>query len=406
MTTQLTAKAVDSAKPQQIEGTLKDKRYPDGGGLYLLVTAKGSKLWRYNYSFKTKKHVLALGKYPALSLKEARAKHTEAKKKIANNINPIEENRKAKQEEKTKINNSFKSVADEWVKLQRDRLSSNTLSKYENALNRDFYPIIGDKAIDEIKRKELVTIAQAIQERGALETAYRLLNLCNQIWRYALQLEKVEHNIVADISKQDVLKPFKKSNYKTITEPKRIGELLNAIDEYQGEYTTRSALKLLPHVFVRSSNLRLAEWDEFDLDNGVWTIPPEKMKTRKEHKLPLTKQAIMILKDIHPYTKDAKYVFHSPISTLKPLSDVTLSKALKRLDFGSEIVPHGFRAMFSTLAYESGKFRGEVIETLLAHQEPNKIKRAYNRAEYEAEKVELMEWWSEFLDATRTIKIP
>ena len=198
-----------------------------------------------------------------------------------------------------------------------------------------------------------------------------------------------------------MLKPYKPKKYNTITEPHRIGQLLRAIDGYQGEYTTRQALKLLPHVFVRSSNIRLAEWKEIDFKKRLWVIPAEKMKAKKEHRLPLTDQAIEILREIYPYTKEAKYIFHSPISRTRPLTDVTLSKALKRLDFGSEIVPHGFRAMFSTLAYESGNFRSEVIEALLAHQENNKVKAAYNRALYEAEKRQVMEWWSNFLDEVK-----
>jgi len=401
MTTLLTATAVKSAKPKEVNGVLKDARYPDGGGLYLLVTAKGGKLWRYNFSFKNKKYTLPLGKYPNITLKEARERHREAKNLIANGINPVEEKRAQKRKEQQRQKKSFDAVAREWVTLQRARLSPSTLNRYERALERDFYPIIGKRPIDEIKKTELIKVAQAIQKRGALDTAYRLLNVCNQIWRYALQLEIVEHNIVADISKKDVLKPYKPKKYNTITEPHRIGELLRAIDEYQGEYTTRQALKLLPHVFVRSSNIRLAEWKEIDFKKRLWVVPAEKMKAKKEHRLPLTDQAIEILQEIYPYTKEAKYIFHSPISRTRPLTDVTLSKALKRLDFGSEIVPHGFRAMFSTLAYESGNFRSEVIEALLAHQESNKVKAAYNRASYEAEKRQVMEWWSNFLDEVK-----
>ena len=200
MTTLLTATAVKSAKPKEVNGVLKDARYPDGGGLYLLVTAKGGKLWRYNFSFKNKKYTLPLGKYPNITLKEARERHREAKNLIANGINPVEEKRAQKCKEQQRQKKSFDAVAREWVTLQRARLSPSTLNRYERALERDFYPIIGKRPIDEIKKTELIKVAQAIQKRGALDTAYRLLNVCNQIWRYALQLEIVEHNIVADIS--------------------------------------------------------------------------------------------------------------------------------------------------------------------------------------------------------------
>lgn len=401
MTTKLTNPTIQNAKPQLVGAAHKDKRYPDGGGLYLLATAKGGKLWRYNYSMNGKKYVYSLGKYPALSLKDARVIHGELKTLIAKGINPVEKKKKEKQEVKRTANNSFKEVAEAYLMMQDGKLALSTLSKHKRALERDFYPVIGTMDINKIERRDLIAVATAIQERGAMETAHRLLNLCNQIWRYALQHDKVEHNVVADIDKKIALKGFKKTKYKTITEPKRIGELLRAIDTYTGSYTTKHLLRLLPFVFVRSANIRQAEWSEFDLVNKVWTISAEKMKMKQEHRLPLCEQAIAILKEVHPYTKDAKYVFHSPLSKTRALTDVAVSSALKRLDFGDEIVPHGFRAMFSTIAYESGKFRGEVIEALLAHQDTNKVRSAYNRADYADEKRELVEWYGDYLEGLK-----
>lgn len=397
MTTNLlTNPTVQNAKPRLVDGVLKDKRYPDSGGLYLLATAKGGKLWRYNFSLDNKKYVYSIGKYPAISLKDARVIHSDLKTKVAKGINPVEEKRKEKLEKKRTEKNSFKEVAEAYLKMQVGTLAPSTLKKHSNALERDFYPLIGNMAIDTITRKDLIAVATAVQERGAFETAHRLLNLCNQIWRYALQHDKVEHNVVADIDKKIALKGFKNTKYKTITEPKRIGELLKAIDTYTGSYTTKHLLRLLPYVFVRSANIRLAEWNEFDLEKKVWTIPADKMKSRKEHQLPLCKQAIVILEEVYPYTKDAKYVFHSPLSRTRPLTDVAVSSALKRLDFGDEIVPHGFRAMFSTIAREN-KFRDEVIEALLAHTDTNKVRSAYNRADYADEKRELVEWYGDYL---------
>lgn len=402
-TNSLTNPTVQNAKPQLIDGVLKDKRYPDGGGLYLLATAKGGKLWRYNFSLDNKKYVYSIGKYPAISLKDARVIHSDLKTKVAKGINPAEEKRIKKLEKKRTEKNSFRDVAEDYLKMQVGMLAPSTLKKHCNALERDFYPVIGNMPINTITRKDLIAVAKAVQDRGAFETAHRLLNLCNQIWRYALQHDKVEHNVVADIDKRIALKGFKKNKYKTITEPKRIGELLRAIDTYTGSYTTKHLLRLLPYVFVRSANIRLAEWDEFDLVKKVWTIPAEKMKSRKEHKLPLCKQAIEILQEVYPYTKDAKYVFHSPLSRMRPLTDVAISSALKRLDFGDEIVPHGFRAMFSTIAYEN-KFRGEVIEALLAHTDTNKVRSSYNRADYIEEKRGLVEWYGKYLEDLKNAK--
>ncbi len=402
ITKPLTDKEIKAAVPKE-----KEYKLFDGGGLYLSVTPKGQKWWRLKYRIDGKEKRISLGVYPTISLQDARKQREEFKGQIAKGISPSEKRKEKKEAiraEAIKSQNTFRNVSSEWVELQRSKLGETTLSKYERALERDFYPVIGDKSMNDITRQDLISIAKMIQDRGAVETAHRLLNLCNQIWRYALQVEKVDHNIVNDISKKDVLQPIKKKHFRTITEGERIGELMKAIDNYTGEFTTKSALKLLTLTFVRPYNIRFAEWSEFDLKKAEWIIPADKMKMKREHRLPLSPQAVKILEEIYPYTKDAKYVFHSPISRSKPISENTLNQALKRLDFGSEIVSHGFRAMFSTIAYETGKFRGEVIEDLLAHQETNQVKKAYNRAAYEKEKRGLMEWYANYLDEVKNAK--
>jgi integrase len=400
---ELTAPTVKNAKPKNLNGVLKDQRYPDGGGLYLLVTAKGGKLWRYNFSMNSKKYIYSIGKYPAISLADARIIHQELRTKIAKGINPVEEKREKKLEQKRNQNNSFEDVSKEYLAHIKSKLAKSTFDRYERALKKDFYPAIGKMNIKEIKRGDLLSIAKAVQDRGALETAHRYLNLCNQIWRYALQFDKVEHNVVADIDKTIALKKFKHNEYRTITDPKRIGELLQAIEEYKGGFTTRQLLRFLPYVFVRSANIRFAEWKEFDLKKKIWTIPAEKMKSRKEHILPLSTQAIALLEEIYPHTKDAQYVFHSPLSRTRALTDVAVSSAFKRLDFAEEIVPHGFRAMFSTIAREHKK-RDEVIEALLAHTDTNKVRSAYNRADYTEEKREVMQWYADYLEGVKNDK--
>jgi len=396
----LTKLTIDKAKPTNMEGTLKDKRYPDGGGLYLLVTAKGGKLWRYNFSLHNKKYLYSIGKYPAISLKDAREIHRELKSKVGKGINPSKEKQDKKIAKRKAIRNTFQDVAEDYLKIKKDDLAESTYIRYERALKRDFYPFIGAMPIDKITRGDLVSIATYVQQRGALETAHRYLNLCNQIWKYALQFDKVEHNIVGDIDKTIALKKFTNKEYKTITNHKRIGELLRAIDGYKGSFTTRHLLRFLPYVFVRSANIREAVWSEFDLKKKVWTIPASKMKSGKEHKLPLSTQAVKILEEVGEYTHDAKYVFHSPLSRTRPLTDVAVSSALKRLDFGDEIVPHGFRAMFSTIANEHGK-GGDIIEALLAHVEKDKVRGAYNRAEYVEKKREIVQWYADYLEGLK-----
>lgn len=396
----LTKLTIDNAKPKKTDGILKDKRYPDGGGLYLLATAKGGKLWRYNFSLNNKKYLYSIGKYPAITLKDAREIHRELKSKVAKGINPSKEKQEKKIAKRKAIRNTFKDVAEDYLLLKKDSLADSTYVRYERALKRDFYPFIGAMPISKVTRADLVSIATYVQQRGALETAHRYLNLCNQIWKYALQFDKVEHNIVGDIDKTIALKKFTNTKYKTITEPKRIGELLGAIDEYNGSFTTRHLLRLLPYVFVRSSNIREAVWSEFDLKKKMWTIPASKMKSGIEHKLPLPTQAVKILEEVGLYTHDAKYVFHSPLSRTRPLTDVAVSSALKRLDFGNEIVPHGFRAMFSTIANEHGKDR-DVIEALLSHVEKDKVRGAYNRAEYVEKKKEVVQWYADYLGSLK-----
>jgi integrase len=412
-TNQLNSKTVEHAKPKEIDGVFKDKRYSDGGGLYLLVTAKGGKLWRYNFSFKNKKYTLSLGKFPSLSLADARVMHIDARNQIAKGINPLEEKRKQKalknQLDQEK-NHTFQKVLEIWLKKKKKEVVESTFIRMEKGIKRDFHPIM-NKPMNKIEKRDLVKIVEAVGDRGAVETAHRHLGSANQIWKMAVSRDIVKHNIVADIDANDVLDPRTRNvnSYRTITEPQRIGELLKAIDTYRGGHTTRSLLKLLPHVAVRSQTIRLATWKEFDLKKGVWVVPSENLKLKKKYKglrkydlvLPLSPQAIEILKEIEPYTHDADYVFHSPLSKRKALTVEAIGQALKRLDFGEEITPHGVRHMFSTLANESGKFRNDVIESFLGHTDKDKVRATYNKATYEKEKRELANWWSEFLEGVK-----
>jgi integrase len=395
---------VKTVKVHLENGYPKSKSYTDGRGLVLIVTATGAKLWRYNYSFKGVKEKYSIGLYPQISLKMARDKRLELERQKALGVNPIAEKRELKlqfkleqEKKKEELENTVKKVCEAWLRLKKGDLKDTTLVKHSQRLIKDVYPLMGDKNIKEVTKGEIIAIVQRIQERGALESGFRVARLLNAIWRYALQLDKVEHNIIADIVFKDVLKSYKNENFRTITDKSRIGDLMNAIDNYGGEHPTRYLLKFLPHVFVRGSNIRLMEWQEVDFVAKCWTIPAHKMKMKIEHKMPLTDEAIRILKEIQPYTKDNLYVFSSPHNRHKPLSDSTINKAFKLMGFHDEIVAHGFRAMFSTIAYESGLFRGEVIESLLAHKDTNKVRASYNRANYETEKKEVVEWWSNYL---------
>ncbi len=412
-TTKLTDKKVKSAKPKEVDGVLKDNYIPDGGGLYLIVTAKGGKLWRYHFSFQNKKYKLALGKYPQLSLKEARELHKEAQTLKIKGVNPVEERRKQKElnkQRKQEENYTFKKVLEIWLKKKKNEVVESTFIRIKRGIERDFKPIM-NKPMNKIEKGDLVKIVEAVGERGAVETAHRYLGNANQIWKMAVSRDIIKHNIVADIDTTDILAPRTRNvnSYRSILEPQRIGELLKAIDTYRGGHTTRSLLKLLPHVAVRSQSIRLATWKEVDLVNKIWVIPSEHLKLPRKFKglrkydliLPLSPQAINILKEIEPYTYDADYIFHSPLSKKRPLTIEALGQALKRLDFGDEITPHGLRHMLSTLANESGKFRKDVIESFLGHTDKDKIRATYNKATYKDEKRELANWWSEFLEGVK-----
>ena len=262
--------------------------------------------------------------------------------------------------------------------------------------------------MDEVKRTDIIEILEALKTKKLFETAQRTATLLNKIYKYAVTYEFTPHNIIADIELKTILGKREKKHYPTFTERKDIRGLLLAINDYSGDYTTKMALKLLPYVFVRSFNIRNAEWSEINFDSKLWVIPAEKMKTKTEFKLPLPHQAMEILKEVHKFSSHGQFVFPSGMYPTRALSDNTLISALRRMGYSKEeFVPHGFRAMFSTIAYEKAntedghRYTGEVIEALLAHKETNKIKGAYNRAKYQEPMRGLIEWYADYLDEVK-----
>lgn len=264
------------------------------------------------------------------------------------------------------------------------------------------YPFIKNESIEDIKRQDIILILQDLKNKGLFETSNRVHMLLNKIYKYAVVLEYVPHNIIADIDKTTILGKIEKKHYPTFTKEKDIKTLLLSIDEYQGDYSTKMALKILPYVFVRSFNIRHMEWKEIDFEAKEWIIPPHKMKTKIEFVLPLSNHVIELLKEMQLFSGNGKYVFPSFRQKDKPLSDNTLISALRRMGYTKdEFVPHSFRSMFSTIAYENMSEHGyssEVIEALLAHKEKNKIKDAYNRASYKDSMKNLVYWYSDFIN--------
>lgn len=396
---------------------VKDKKYKlsDGGGLFLQVNINGSKLWRLGYRFENKAKEHAIGVYPDITLSKAREKREELRKLIADGIDINEQKKQKKQklkEEKSKTKNTFYKVAQEWHNSYKSEVSENYHYKLSQALDLYLYTYLKNKPINEITRLDIIAILQKLKDKGINETGNRVFMLLNKIYKYAVTLEYVEHNITSDIDKRTILGRQEKNHYPTFTKEKDIRGLLLSIDDYSGDFTTKKALQILPYLFVRSFNIRYMEWVEIDFKRKEWVIPAPKMKTKTEFILPLPQQVIEILEEIKPLTGDGTYVFPSYRYKDKPMSDNTLIGAIRRMGYTKdEFVPHSFRAMFSTLAYENAnheaghKFTGEVIEALLAHKEKNKVKEAYNRASYKDSMKGLICWYADYLDEIKSKKI-
>ena len=384
---------IKNAKAKKADYTLTD-----GGGLAILIKANGSKLWRFRYTINSNRYLTSFGTYPTVSLAEAREKRAVYQKEITNGINPAEKKRETAEKAKLEQNDTFREIALEWMERVKGQITEPYRLKKIRSLEIDIFPYIGNRRINTIKPLEFLELIKKIQERGVLETSHRVFNLCSNIWSYAVTIGRAERNITIDINKRFALKQPENNNFPTITNTKKIKGLLDSIDNYDGDFRVMCALQLASLTAQRPFNVRAAEWKEIDFKNKLWKIPADKMKVKMAHIVPLSNQAIKIIKAIEPLTADGKYLFPSIRTTARPISDNTLNAALRRLGYTKdEIVAHGFRAMFSTLAHEEGK-RTEIIEKCLAHAENNKVKAAYNHAEYLEERKELMQWWADYLD--------
>ena len=395
-TTTLTATQIKQAKAKE-----KDYKLFDGGGLFLFVTKKGSKLWRLKYSFDGKEKSLSLGQYPTITLIKARELREKYKIDISNGINPTEqkrEDKETKQQEEIKNINTFQKIALERLDKE-DNISEAHYKRTINAFKNDCFRYIGDKYIDDVTAQDLIKIIQIMNDRGVKDSARKLFYSISKTFKWAVANNKAKRNPASDISLIDILGKKSQTHYPTITDDKGIKNLLISIKEYQGELSTKYALIMLSYTFVRPSNVRLALWDEIDLESKQWVIPAKKMKTKDEFIIPLTPTLIKLLEDIKLYSGDSPYLFPSTKSRTTPLSDGALLGAVRRIGYNKEeFTPHGFRAMFSTIAHEKSPFNYDVIETQLAHSVGNSVSKAYNRAKYLDERVKLLNWWSDYLD--------
>lgn len=382
-----------------LKATGKVQKKSDGGGLYIHVTPAGAKLWRMAYSFNGKQKTLSFGAYPAVKLKDARQKKDDAKELLAKGIDPGAHKQAVKAAAKTDSQNSYEIVAREWLaKYSAGWTESNRVKVLARQVNYIF-PFIGGKPIIEIKAPELLEALRHIEKRGSLDTAHRALQDCNRIFRYAIATGRGERDTAADL--RGALPPAKGSSFATITEPREVGALLRAINGYEGGIVVLSALRLAPHVFVRPGELRQAEWSEFDLEGAEWRIPAERMKMRQVHIVPLARQSLNILHELHKFTGHGRFLFPSPRTDTRPISDVALLAALRRMGYSKEqMTVHGFRSMASTLLNEQG-YNRDWIERQLAHGDRDGIRAAYNYAEYLPERRKMMQEWADYLDKLR-----
>jgi len=381
---------VRSAKSREKAFKLSDER-----GLFLLVMPTGSRLWRLKYRVNGREKLISLGAYPDVTLKRAREKRDAARRLIADGVDPSVQ-RKA---ERAALAQSFEGVAKEWLELQTKSLAPETISILTARLDSGLYPYIGSRPIAAITAQELLGALRRIEARGRHETAHRVRALAGRVFRYAVATGRAHHDVAADL--KGALAPVKSKNFASVTDPARVGQLMRAIHGYSGYPVTALALKLAPLVFVRPGELRAAEWPEFDLENAEWRIPGERMKMGEPHLVPLSRQALAILRELQPLARGGKYLFPSLRTRDRPMSDNTINAALRRMGYTSEEqTGQGFRTMASTLLNEQG-FPPDVIELQLAQTERNKVRAAYNKAQRLPERRKMMQAWADYLDGLR-----
>ncbi|MDG1097145.1 MAG: integrase arm-type DNA-binding domain-containing protein [Methylophilaceae bacterium] len=393
----LTDIKIRNAKP-------KDKAYKitDEKGLYLLVQASGGKLWRYDYRYFGKRKTLALGIYPDVGLNKAREFRDDARKLLASDVDPGEVRKATKLSKFSNNNNSFEIVAREWITTHMaDKAASHkdrVLRRFEVYL----FPWIGKKALSEIEATEVLETLKRIQKLNKLETAHRVLQSTGQVFRYAVQTGRCTRDVTADL--KGALPSTKVKHMAAFTEPKKVGELLRAIDGFTGTLTVQSALRLAPLVFVRPGELRTAKWADIDFEAAEWRYKVSKTET--DHIVPLSTQAMIILKDMHPFSGYREFVFTGGHDPKKPMSDAALNASLKRMgyDTQTQITGHGFRAMARTILHERLGFDPHIIEHQLAHKVPDALGAAYNRTRFIEQRKEMMQKWADYLDELKANK--
>ncbi len=402
-TSNLKDSEVRHAKPQD-----KLYRLRDGGGLFCEVLKTGAKVWRYNYRINGKQKTFTIGKYPDTSLSEARTSRDEAKKLVSMGVDPSQQkqiNKKALKE------NTFQKIAEVWLVHQKPQWSAEHYRRTKSYLERDVFPWLGNREAKAIEAPEIIAVIMKVSDRGAVDAATRVKGFIQQVFDYAVVHGKAPRNPAKDINLQLILPKRVKKHFSAITDPLELGNLLRAIDGYHGSVIVRQALQLIPMVMVRPSELNNAEWIEFDLDSAMWRIPAKRRKLathikrankpEDEHQVPLSSQAVKVLREVKQYTGNGKYVFPSARGRSRAMSNNAIRVALRSMGFDNDtITAHGFRAVASTFLNTLG-YRSEVIEAQLAHKDKNQIRRAYNHADYIEERTVMLQEWADYLEGLK-----
>ena len=371
----------------------------DGGGLHLLITQAGGKLWRWKYRFDGAEKLMALGRYPEVALADARERRDAARKRLANGIDPMAERMAEKTAVKVATEHTFEKIAALWLEHWQGNKSARHSATTQNRLRVNVYPVLGERPIAEVEPMELVQLAKGIEARGASDMAKRILQIVGMVFRYAVAHGYIKRNPAAEIRPSDILKPTRKTNMARI-DACELPALLRSIEVYEGRQLTRLAIKLMALTFVRTSELIGARWEEFDFDARRWSIPATRMKMKTPHIVPLSIQAVEVLELLRTISGNGELVFPGEQDSTKPMSNMTILKALERMGYKGRMTGHGFRGLASTILHEQG-YNHDHIELQLAHAPRNAVSAAYNHVLYLEPRANMMQDWADFLERTQ-----
>jgi integrase len=391
--------ALTDTEIRRSKPALKPYKLADGGGLHLLVTPSGGRLWRWKYRFQGTEKQLSIGRYPDFSLADARERRDAARKRLANGIDPMAERMAEKTAVKVATDHTFEKIAELWLEHWRGNKSARHASTTVNRLKVNVYPVLGNRPIAEIEPIEVVQLAKGIESRGASDMAQRILQIVGMVFRYAVAHGYSKRNPSAEFRTSDILKPTQKINMARI-DARELPALLRSIEVYEGRQLTRLAIKFMALTFVRTSELIGARWEEVDLEASRWSIPAVRMKMRTPHFVPLSRQAVEALELLRTISGSGELVFPGEQDSTKPMSNMTILKALERMGYKGRMTGHGFRGLASTILHEQG-YNHDHIELQLAHAPRNAVSAAYNHALYLEPRAKMMQDWADFLERTQ-----